>query len=162
MKKKLYIGMLLLFSNPVFAQDLVFHFIGASVSSKFSEFSVGTTRNNTTFGLRYGIQNTKWRSFIGLEKDQRSYTEVTFETDYLFDTLRVKRTKLKPYIGTSIGYYDHKLNDNKYAIFGLHSGLIVNLTETMDLDLSLSHKIKRETKNLKKLDAITLSLHYFF
>jgi opacity protein-like surface antigen len=139
-----------------------YQFIGTTLSVKKSKFESAGTKTDATLGLRYGLQDTQWRAMVTLEKDYRGFKAATLETDVLFNTLDIETLKVKPYIGASVGYYDHKENDNKHAIFGLHSGFIINVSDSIDFDFGISHKRKRDTDNLKRLNELTLSIHYFF
>jgi hypothetical protein len=139
-----------------------YQFVGTLLSVKTSKFEGIGTKTDATLGFRYGIQDTAWRAMVTLEKDYRGFTGAALETDMLFNTLAIDAFKIKPYIGASMGYYNHEENDDKNAIFGLHGGFIINVSDTIDFDFAISHKQKRETDNLKSLNELTLSIHYFF
>ncbi len=162
MKNILIVICLVLFStSSAFSQVLQFNFVGLSISSIKSDFDIKTQRD-VALGIKLGTQNLKWRAFIEAKKDHRGYKELFLETDYLFDTVKVKRIKFKPYIGTSVGYYDHKLNNKHNALFGLNTGLIFNINNEMDLDFGIAHKIKRKSDDFNNVRTISVSVHYFF
>ena len=153
------------FENNSLSEDYhsKFNFIGASITSSSIDFTDNTSQKDALLGIRYGIQNTNWRTFSEIKFDWRNNYTVTLETDKLFIAYKIESLTIAPYIGASIGYLEHtKDDDDEHAVFGLHSGLIFNLNDTMDLDLSLSKKRKRDFENVDKIISIGVSLHYFF
>jgi len=160
MKKHLIV--FLLFANIAVCATENFSFVGATVSTKASTFTNAGTNRDATFGLRYGLQNTQWRTMVSLEADYRGYKEATLETDYLFNTLDIESQKIKPYLGVSIGYYDHDNSDSQHALFAGHFGLIFNVSDKIDFDASVSYGEKRDNINLDHLVGLSFGVHYFF
>lgn len=139
-----------------------FTFVGVSITSSNIDFTDGPSQKDATLGLRYGLQSTNWRTFADVSFDWRDNLSVSLETDKLFSAYKVESLTVAPYIGASIGYFDHKLNDKKHSIYGAHMGLLFNLSDKIDLDLGLSIKRKRNLDNINKYTGASLSLHYFF
>ena len=137
-------------------------FVGVAISSKNIDFNNANSQKDATFGFRYGIQNKDYRVMTTAELDQRGYRGLTLETDSLFNTMNIYKMELKPYIGVSIGYVDHKKDNTDHAIFGIHTGAIMYINKDFDLDLGFSRQLKRKDKGINAINAVVLAVHYYF
>jgi len=143
-------------------EDTLSSFLGLSFFSFSSDFQDGVSQQDMSMGVRYGLQSNNWRSFIELAGDWRGYAAMTFETDKIFTLYRFNNIILAPYFGLSLGYYTHTRNDENHAILGLHTGMILNLSEHVDMDIGYSYKEKQNDNILNQVEGFSLAVHYFF
>ena len=149
-------------TTPTIDNIAKFSFVGISISSSKIDFTNTTSQKDATLGLRYGLQSTSWRTFADVSFDWRDNLSVSLETDKLFTAYKIETLTVAPYLGVSIGYFDHKLSDDNHSMYGLHAGVLFNLSDKVDLDFGMSLKCKRNLDNIDKYTGATLSLHYFF
>jgi len=148
--------------KSLFSDNSIYMFSGLSITTVTHNFNDKSNQTDASLGIRFGMQSTSWRTLIDYSADWRGYKSLTLETDKLFPAHKVLSRQIAPYAGLSIGYFDHKQNNTEHAIFGLHGGLIVNISKNVDLDVGLSYKRKRKSENLDDSKALSLSVHYFF
>jgi len=149
-------------TTPTIDHIAKFSFVGISISSSKIDFTNVGSQKDATFGLRYGLQSTSWRTFADVSFDWRDNLSISIETDKLFTAYKVETLTVAPYLGVSVGYFDHKLSDDNHSMYGMHAGVLFNLSDKVDLDFGISLKRKRNLDNIDKYREATLSLHYFF
>ena len=140
-----------------------YRFIGLDLSTSNTEFNMGNSQRDTTIGIVAGIQSHEWRVKGSYKFDFNGYEEVSIETDKVFSRIDFEDFKMKPYIGISVGYFNHDEIKTDKSIFGFHGGTIINLDDDFDLDISISHKIGRSSEaSLDNMDSLSINLNYFF
>jgi hypothetical protein len=71
----------------------------------------------------------------------------------------------RPYLGFSAGaieYKDDALTETKGYFYGVHAGLLVYVTDTIDADISYNHYNIIDIKSVDKMSGASFSLHYFY
>lgn len=149
--------------NKSMAADVdKFMFIGISTSINQISFKGLGTDKSATLGLRYGIQSKVARTLIEAKKNFQGLKEFTLETDLMFNPVEINRVLVKPYVGASIGYFNHKYNNDGHAMFGIHFGTLVNINNDFDLDVSYVLKDKRDSSDMRSYKGVSMALHYYF
>ena len=149
----------LLFTSFSFSESS-YSFFGAETSYwNYEDIS------SPSLGFKYGIQKGMWRSSINLDYSStgnNTLSSVILQVDKGIFKTYFKDSSFKPHAGFSLGLLEHdnQGKDRGYA-YGLNTGITYLLSEAIDLDLSYKY-ISTSKMNLKSLNALTLSLHYFY
>ena len=139
-----------------------YRFIGLNLSAVNTTFNTGESETDAVIGIVAGIQSHEWRLKGLIYFDFSGYSEFSVETDKLFKRIDFEDFKMKPYVGISVGYFNHENMETDKSIFGLHGGAIINLTDDYDIDISISHKVGRDSSSLDSMNSLSVNLNYFF
>lgn len=150
----------LLLSSLSFAEKS-YSFLGAQTS--YLNYENGSA---PSVGLKYGIQRGMWRSSLNLDyatKSNEKLTSFIIQIDKGIMKSLTKKSSFKPHIGFSLGMVQHKkdISETGYGI-GLNTGVTYLLNKNIDLDLSYRYFSVSSIQNLKSLNSLTFSLHYFY
>lgn len=147
---------------------------GSSSQESFRFLSIGTAKQHFSlpssspsenlFSLRYGEQTHEWRTMFTYATNT-SVTEWEMEIDNILFEQLFNTPKIRGYLGASVGslsYQTQSLQDESGYYYGATSGLMLYLNERFDIDLGYGYYWIENFTNLKKSQAIRLSLHYFY
>ncbi len=179
--------------SSIYAEEIEqFPFIGVTVSTHTIDIqNVKSYSNDETIaGIRYGQQTLKWRTMFTYEFEQNGYKSFTVEIDKILRDEIYGITKIRPYLGVSLGMIDY-VNDNLYYednatkntnndvenpdhkddggdvdtsgyFYGLNLGLIIYVTDSIDMDIGYHYYDVQDFEGLNKIQGLTFSLHYFY
>lgn len=119
-----------------------------------------------SIGFKYGIQKDMWRSTINLDygtTGSDSLASLILQVDKGILKNIAQKSPLKPHAGFSLGLLQYQGNstDQGYA-YGVNTGVTYLLNDEIDLDLSYKLMMTSKLDNVNTLNALTLSLHYFY
>ena len=122
--------------------------------------------SSPSLGLKYGIQKGMWRSNINLDYSSTgndTLSSLIFQVDRGILQSSVKDSSFKPHVGFSLGVMEHQnaKKDKGYG-YGLNAGVTYLLNDAIDLDLSYRYISTSKMDNIKSLNSLALSLHYFY
>jgi len=122
--------------------------------------------SSPSVGLKYGVQNSMWRSSLNLEharNGQNKLTSFIFQADQGILEEHFKQSDFKPHMGFSIGYIQHQNNSTDRGLsYGVNTGITYLLNQKIDLDLSYRYIKVSKIKAVNSLNSLNLSLHYFY
>jgi len=112
-------------------------------------------------GVRFGVQGSEVRlSGIYLNNFNKG-SEFTLQTDYLFDTWEdIGFVQVRPYIGVTLSRMKRK--DTIFFSPGLSFGILTNLSENIDMDISYSVRKAINEEIYNNQHSLTLGVNYFF
>jgi len=156
---------IVLLSSSLFAQERLYSFIGVQTStSKFDKITA------PTIGVKYGKQSKDIRTAISYNYGKNS--DDTFQTlimqiDTGILTNTFKKSPLKPYIGASLGLIQHKNNNlisytDKGYLLGANTGVTYIFNNNMDFDLGYRFLKTSKMKEIKDINDLSFSMHYFY
>ena len=163
--KKLFITLTLFSSLSYAFESDLYSFIGVQgSSSKYDDLSTPTV------ALKYGQQNSIWRTAISLNYAQTGddrLQALIAQVDHGVLTDMFEELPIKPYIGFSLGVINHQNDknsidsDNGY-LYGANGGINYVLNNDFDIDLGYRYLKTDKLKYIDDISDITLSLHYYF
>jgi len=163
--KKVLITLTLFSSlNHAFESDL-YSFIGVQgSSSKYDDLST------PTIALKYGQQNSSWRTAISLNYAQTGddrLQALIAQVDHGVLTDMFDELPIKPYIGFSLGVINHQNSKNSIDsdsgyLYGANGGINYVLNSDFDIDLGYRYLKTDKLEYIDYISDITLSLHYYF
>lgn len=162
MSKKLFLFILI--SSGLFAKSpKQFPFFGIQTTDQRITLN-GTIHRDTSIGIRYGKQTLDWRTMFTYDYSKKAQM-LTMEIDKILSNTLFGSSKVRPYVGFSIGatkIEDASLNDNSGYSYGGSAGLIIYASDTVDVDVSYYYNEIQEIQNAKTMRGVKFSLHYFF
>ena len=122
--------------------------------------------SSPSLGLKYGVQQGMWRTTLNLDYAKSSNDTLTsfiIQADKGILQSAMKDSPFKPYVGFSLGMlqHDNSGTDKGYGI-GLNTGVTYLLNDAIDLDLGYRYLSTSKMNNIKSLNSLNLSLHYFY
>ena len=163
--KKLLITLTLFSSLAHAFENELYSFIGLQgSSSKYDDLSTPTV------ALKYGQQNSIWRTAISLNYAKTGndrFQTLIAQVDHGVLTNMFDKLPIKPYIGFSLGVINHQNDknpidsDNGY-LYGINGGINYVLNSNFDIDLGYRHLKTDKLEYIDDISDITLSLHYYF
>jgi len=100
------------------------------------------------FGLRIGAQSDEWRTTFGFDyfdssSDDQNVERGMLTLDYFFLNGTQYKMEYRPFIGMNIGYanYESTTIDDSDFIYGAQAGVVVNLIDQIDIDLSYRYSL---------------------
>jgi len=105
------------------------------------------TGHDLNFGFRVGAQSEEWRTTFlynyqdDIDTDQNLEMGL-FTFDYFFMGDKSSMFgKIKPYMGGNLGYanYESTKFDDSFAVYGGQAGLVVDMMDTISVDVSYRH-----------------------
>ena len=188
---KKFVLFLFLF-NILFAEQKTFPFIGVTVSTQTVDLKPIIQDTNvdrplssseTTYGIQFGMQTKDYRTTFTAEGNS-NFQSVDVEVDYILMDEMFGTSKIRPYVGATLGYinYDSELiksynedrivddanNDRNTSIstsdgyYGLDAGFLFYVTDSIDLDISYHYYFMDRLRPLDTMNGATFSLHYFY
>lgn len=190
---RFFIPFLLLFS-ALQAEQETFPFIGVTIASHTVDLRPIATKapnkpNNpesvkkNSFGVQYGVQTQEFRTTFTAEANS-DFQSVDVEVDYIFMDSLLGTSKVRPYVGATLGYvrYDDILiteynsnriqkdlaNDNNTTIrnrdgyYGLNLGMLFYVSDNIDLDVSFHYYFMDRLEPLDTMNGARASFHYFY
>jgi len=161
----LFLPLILLVNMAEANDEKVYSFIGVQTSAKHFE---NTT--TPTIGLRYGMQSNNLRTSISYDyghKSNNSYHTLMMEIDTGVFGNTFVNSKLKPYMGASLGFIQHN-NKNLISprdrgyLYGINTGLTYIVNDLIDLDLGYKFLKTEKLDNIDSINDLTFAMHYFY
>lgn len=97
------------------------------------------------YGVRLGAQNEDWRATFALDYYNSNSDDQTMQkgygmVDYFF---MGSENTVSPFVGANIGYahYESRLVDENGLLYGGQLGVVVDVNENIDLDLSYRYSL---------------------
>jgi len=169
LKKMTMVLLCTVFGNMAYADISTSEtFIGIEIAStEVQGEQPSMTSDGISYGVRVGAQNEEWRTTIGFnyyDKDEYSVEKLYLSIDYLFfkyDAL--EDFTAQPYIGVNTGYanYEQAGIDENGLVYGAQAGVILNIIEQFDIDLSYRYSLSSADAFDHESDFL-LGLHYHF
>ncbi len=101
--------------------------------------------NAIEYGLRLGAQNEEWRATFALDyynsgSDDQIMQKGYGMVDYFFTG---SDSAVRPFVGANVGYahYESTLVDENGFLYGGQAGVVVDVGENIDLDLSYRYSL---------------------
>ena len=119
------------------------------------------------YGLRFGAQSNEWRATFAFDyfnsaSDDQSVEKGFLMIDYfLFES--GSSLNFRPFVGANVGLinYESTLVDATDFVYGGQAGVILGVTESIDLDLSYRYSLSGSTK-VNDLGSIVFGLNYLY
>jgi len=119
------------------------------------------------YGLRFGSQSNEWRATFAFDyfnstSDDQSVEKGFLMVDYfLFNS--DTDLNIRPFVGANVGLinYESTLVDATDFVYGGQAGVILGVTESIDLDLSYRYSLSGSTK-VNDLGSIVFGLNYLY
>jgi len=144
-------------------------FIGFEISPFTSVDADDFGGDKMSYGLRFGAQNTEWRTMAVLEKmaensNGNDYLRGLLQLDYYFfgmDNLMLDTYAVRPYVGLNAGVasVDTNTQNIKTLTYGAEAGATMNLTNQLDLDVSYRYNL-HSSEYVDSIGTATVGLHY--
>ena len=126
-------------------------FVGLEGSAVISSEADSKSSSGMSLGLRFGAQNTEWRTMAILEKysndtDYNDYLRGLLQLDYYFlgnDNLMIDTFALRPYAGLNAGglSLDTAKENVKTLTYGGQVGATMGVTSNIDLDVGYRYNV---------------------
>ena len=125
--------------------------------------------SDVTFGLRVGAQNDNYRTMLLFDYYDNTDEDQNLELglisiDYYIISSEAGSVTIKPFIGINVGYasYESTLVEESDFVYGGQAGVVVNVSEKIDVDLSYRYSLTYESFNLDHFGVIMLGLNYLY
>jgi opacity protein-like surface antigen len=131
--------------------------------------------SDVEFGIRIGAKKDEWRTTLSFnyfdgEEDgkEQNYEKGLASVDYFF--LNSNGSKLQPFIGVNVGYINYESTNNidmSGFIYGAQAGIVVSITDNIDLDLQYRYSLSNATHDdrdasLDHIDSIVFGINYVY
>ncbi len=146
-------------------------FVGLEVGAATVQADVGGYFNQldyegdaVEYGIRLGAQTDEWRTMLLFDYYDSSDDDQNVEKGYLtVDYLFTNESAFKPFIGVNVGYmnYESTFIEDDGFLYGGQAGFIVNVAETIDLDLSYRYSLS-DAEALDHVGSIIFGLNYLY
>jgi opacity protein-like surface antigen len=143
-------------------------FIGVEIAStEVQGEQPSMTSDGVSFGVRFGAQNNEWRTIVGVnlyDENEYSVEKLFLSVDYLFLKYdEMEEFNVQPYIGLNVGYanYEQGSIDENGMTYGAQAGVIVNVIEKFDIDLSYRYSLSSADAFDHESDLL-LGVHYHY
>ncbi len=144
-------------------------FVGVEASGIFSSKADSLSTSGLSFGLRFGAQNTEWRTMAILESYSNSdeyndYVRALLQLDYYFlgmDNLMIDSYAIRPYAGLNAGgiSLDTKSDNIKTVTYGAQVGATMNITNQIDLDVGYRYNLSASDR-IDHTTGLSVGVHY--
>ena len=145
-------------------------FIGLELSPLTMVSASGFGKGGMSYGLRFGAQNSEWRTMAIIEKmmqnkSQNDYLRGLLQLDYFFlgmDNLMIDTYAVRPYVGLNGGVASVDTGHQKSLktlTYGVEAGASMNLTNQIDLDVSYRYNL-HSSGYVDSIGTATVGLHY--
>ncbi len=125
--------------------------------------------SGVSFGLRFGAQNDEYRTMILFDYYDNSDEDQTFEVglvtiDYFLISSEAASVSIKPFVGVNVGYmnYESTLVEETDFVYGGQAGVVVGVSEKIDIDLSYRYSLSYEAANMDHFAVIMLGVNYLY
>jgi len=144
-------------------------FVGLEASGVLSSKADSLSTSGLSFGLRFGAQNTEWRTMAILESYSNSdeyndYVRALLQLDYYFlgmDNLMIDSYAIRPYAGLNAGgiSLDTKSDNIKTVTYGAQVGATMNITNQIDLDVGYRYNLSASDR-IDHTTGLSVGVHY--
>ena len=125
--------------------------------------------SDITYGLRFGAQNDKYRTMIlfnyydNTDEDQNLQMGLV-TIDYFVVSEDMASMTIKPFIGINVGYmqYESTLVEDSDFVYGGQAGLVANISDKIDIDLSYRYSLSWESEAMDHFGAAMLGVNYLY
>ncbi len=127
------------------------------------------------YGIRIGAQKEEWRVMLSFnyfdsndDGKKQNYEKGLASIDYFF--LNGKSNTVKPFIGGNMGYVNYESDNNidmSGFIYGAQAGMVISITDTIDLDLMYRYSLSNATQDdrdaaLDHIGSIVFGINYVY
>ena len=144
-------------------------FVGLELSAVLSSDTVDGSNSGLGYGIRFGAQNTEWRTMailesFGSDDDLNNYVRGILQVDYYFlgqDNLMIDTYAIRPYAGVNAGglSIDTNTENIKTITYGGQIGATMNVLQNIDLDVGYRYNLAGSSK-VDHTSEISVGLHY--
>jgi len=118
------------------------------------------------YGLRLGAQTSEWRTMLAFDYYDNSDDDQNVEKGYLmldYFFLQDDNVAFRPFIGINVGYanYESTLVDDSGFLYGGQAGFVVNVAESIDLDLSYRYSLSNADA-LDHVGSVVFGMNYLY
>lgn len=121
------------------------------------------------FGLRLGAQNDNYRTTLvynyydNVDEDQNLQMGLV-TIDYYVLSSEAASVTIKPFIGLNVGYmgYESTFVDDSDFLYGGQAGVVVNVSEKIDIDLSYRYSLAYESIAMDHFGVLMLGVNYLY
>ena len=142
-----------------------FSFFGLFHSSQNATSANTADDSQSSIGVRYGQQTLDWRTMLSYSKNGEDLKLISAEIDKILMDNLLDFTRLRPYVGLSIGsisYTNTKNSKDSGYFYGINAGVIIYATDNIDADISYYYLKSQGMESLDSIDGANMSMHYFF
>ncbi len=118
------------------------------------------------YGLRVGAQTSEWRTTLAFDyfdsnSDDQNVEKGYLMLDYFF--LQDEKSVFRPFIGLNVGYanYESTYVDESGFLYGGQAGFVVNVAESIDLDLSYRYSLSNADA-LDHVGSVVFGMNYLY
>lgn len=144
-------------------------FVGVEASGIVATKADGLSTSGLSFGLRFGAQNTAWRTMAVLEhysssEDYNNYLRGLLQLDYYFlgmDNLMIDSYAIRPYAGLNAGAIsqDTQTDTVRTLTYGGQVGATMNITNQVDLDVGYRYNLSASDR-LDHTTGLAVGVHF--
>ena len=116
------------------------------------------------YGIRFGAQSQEWRATFAFDYFDSSSDDQNVEKGlFMIDYFLLNRNGIRPFVGANTGLINYESTgvDATDFIYGGQVGVIVNVLDSMDLDLSYRYSLSGSTQ-VNNLGSIVFGLNYLY
>ena len=118
------------------------------------------------YGIRLGAQTSEWRTMLLFDYYDSSDDDQNMEKGYLtvdYFFLQDDTSAFRPFIGVNVGYANYESTDvdENGALYGAQAGIVVNVAESIDLDLSYRYSLS-SMDALDHVGSVVFGLNYLY
>ena len=118
------------------------------------------------YGIRLGAQTDEWRTILAFDYYDDSDNDQNVEKGYLmvdYFLFQDSESAFKPFIGLNVGYanYESTLVEDNGFLYGGQAGVVVNVAESIDLDLSYRYSLS-SADALDHVGSMVFGVNYLF
>lgn len=125
--------------------------------------------SDITFGLRLGAQNDNYRTTVLFDYYDNTDEDQTLQLglvtlDYYVLSQDAASVTVKPFIGLNLGYmrYESTLVDEDGIVYGGQAGVVVNVAENIDIDLSYRYSLAYDDITMDHFGVAMLGINYIY
>jgi len=125
--------------------------------------------SDITFGIRLGAQNDNYRTTLLFDyydnTDEDQALQLGLVTlDYFVLSQDAASVTVKPFIGINLGYmrYESTLVDEDGIVYGGQAGVVANVAENIDIDLSYRYSLAMDSITMDHFGAVILGINYIY
>ena len=140
--------------------------VGAATVQADTFTELGREGDAVEYGIRIGAQTNEWRSMLLFDyydssDDDQNMEKGYFMLDYFF--LKSETSSFKPFVGLNFGYvnYESTLVEDDGLLYGGQAGFIINVAETIDLDLSYRYSLSG-AEALDNTGSVVFGVNYLY
>ncbi len=140
--------------------------VGAATVDADTFYELGYEGDAVEYGFRLGAQTNEWRTMFVFDyydssDDDQNMEKAFLMLDYFF--LQDDNSAFRPFIGLNVGYvnYESTYVEDDGFLYGGQVGFIVNVAESIDLDLSYRYSLS-DANAVDNMGSIVFGVNYLY